>query len=170
MDKKRRSLEFILVGLAWRGRLFKDTYFIHPLELEANDSPKLSFLKAFNISINIFKINTNIFLYCVFSWNIFECLEYHQHKYYHNQLENHRYICIILSFSYYQLKNFLKSFLNITELHLFQNLLLWICMFQYRYQIFNYLPNCNGNLNKFFSVDLKKNYIIFFLWSQHCMI
>ena len=42
------------VGLVWHGRLFRDTHLIHPLELEANDSPKLSAMKALNNPKNIF--------------------------------------------------------------------------------------------------------------------
>ena len=120
MDKKA-SLEFmsVIVGLAWHGRLLKDTRFIGPLELDANDLTKITAVKTFNNPINIFIINPNIILYRVFSLNIYEYPKYQQHQYYHNRLKNHRHIRVIQFLSYYQPKNLLKHCLNIMELHLF---------------------------------------------------
>ena len=43
------------IGLGWHGRLFRDTHFRSPLELESNDSPKLLIAQTLNNSINIFK-------------------------------------------------------------------------------------------------------------------
>ena len=64
--------------------------------LETNDSPKLSVLQALNNQIHIFLINPNIILYCVFLLHIYEYLKYHQHQCYHNQLNNHRHVSIIM--------------------------------------------------------------------------
>ena len=61
---------------------------------------------------------------------------------------SHRHIHMIQFFSYYQLKNLLKHYPNTMKLHLFHNLLLWIWMFQHRYQIYNYWTHYNVNINK----------------------
>ena len=63
------------VGLAYHGWLFRDTHFIGPLELEADDSPNVPITQALNNSINIFVINSNIVLYLVFLLNIYEYQE-----------------------------------------------------------------------------------------------
>ena len=73
MDNKKT---LIRVHIAWcclalHVRLFKDTHFIGPLELEANDPPKIPVVQALNNSINSFLINPNIILSCVFSLNIY---------------------------------------------------------------------------------------------------
>ena len=49
-------LVFVLtsVTLTWHGWLFRDTYFIGPLELKTNDSQKLTIMQALNNAINIF--------------------------------------------------------------------------------------------------------------------
>lgn len=49
----------------------KNTYFIGSWELEANNSLKLANAQTLNNPTNIFKINTNIILYRVFSSNIY---------------------------------------------------------------------------------------------------
>ena len=42
------------VGLYWHDQLFRDTHFIRPSKLEANDSPKLAVVQGFNNPTNIF--------------------------------------------------------------------------------------------------------------------
>ena len=59
--------------------MFKDTQCRHPSELEANDSPKLPIVQTLDNEINISLRNPDIILYCVFSLNIYEYLNYHQH-------------------------------------------------------------------------------------------
>ena len=63
------------IGLACHSRLFRDTYFIGPLELEINKvlpvlmkankvlPPKVLPVQTLNNPINIFLINPNIILY-----------------------------------------------------------------------------------------------------------
>ena len=130
MDKK--SFMRVYINKCWSSLtwlIFRDTHFIGPLEIKPNDSPKRHIVQAQNNLINIFKINANIW-YHVFSSNIHEYHpKYNQHQYYQNRLKNHGHIHIVQSFSYYMLKNLLKHYLNITELYLFNNILLWICIF-----------------------------------------
>ena len=70
-----------IVGLAWHGWLFRNTYFMGPVKLKASGSPKLPILQVLNNPINIFKINSKIIVYGVFSSNIYECQKYHQHQF-----------------------------------------------------------------------------------------
>ena len=56
--------------------------------------------------------------YIITSLNIYEYQKYDQPRCYPNRLKNHRYVCIIQSFSYFQLKNFLKHWLNIIIIRL----------------------------------------------------
>ena len=63
------SLKFVLasVDLALHGWLFRDTYFIRPSELEANDSTKISFVQNLNNPIKVYD-NKSIyyFMLCFF--------------------------------------------------------------------------------------------------------
>ena len=101
-------------------------------ELEVYNPLKLTNVQTLDNPIKILFLNLDIISYRVFSLNIYEYPKYQQHQYYHNRLKNHRHIRIIQSFSYDQLKNLLKHCLKIMKLHLFQNRLLWICMFEHR--------------------------------------
>ena len=59
--------------------MFKDTQYRHPSELEANDSPKLPIVQTLDNAISISLRNPDIILYCVFSLNVYEYLNCHQH-------------------------------------------------------------------------------------------
>ena len=54
---KRVSLKFVSTSavLEWHGWLFKDTNFIDPLELEANNLPELLFIEAISNPIKFFE-------------------------------------------------------------------------------------------------------------------
>ena len=67
----------------------------------------------------------------IFSLNIYK---YPQHQYYHHQLKYHRHIRIMQSFSYNQLKFFLKHFLKIMELH-------FLRIFRFKFAYFNMMNN-----------------------------
>ena len=133
MEKIWSEFTLTIVVLVWHDWFFRDTHFIAPLELKANDSLKHSIEQEVNKLINIFLINPNIWY--PFLSNIYEYQKYHQHQYYHNRLKNDWHIRIIQSFLYYQMKNVLKHYWNLMELHSFQNLLLWICISQHHQQI-----------------------------------
>ena len=55
-----------LLTLTVYGQLVKDTHFIGPLELEANDQLKLSLVQALNNLIIFYLRNPNITLSCFF--------------------------------------------------------------------------------------------------------
>ena len=57
-------------SLAWQGQLFRDTHFILLLELQANGSLKLTIAQVLDNPINIFLMNSDIVLYCIFLKNI----------------------------------------------------------------------------------------------------
>ena len=67
----------------------------------------------------------------IFSLNIYK---YPQHQYYHHQLKYHRHIRIMQSFSYNQLKFFLKHFLKIMDLH-------FLRIFRFKFAYFNMMNN-----------------------------
>ena len=71
------------------------------LVMQVNDA------RNFVNAINTYLINLNI-IFFFFSLNTYGYPKYHRHKYYHKQMENHRHIRIVHSFSCYQLKIFLK--------------------------------------------------------------
>ena len=54
------------VDQVWHGQLCGDTHFIYPSELEGNRSPTLNAVEALNNPRNIFLINTNINVCCLF--------------------------------------------------------------------------------------------------------
>ena len=61
------------VDQVWHGQLCGDTHFIYPSELEGNRSPTLNAVEALNNPRNIFLINTNINVCCLFFYEI-SCL------------------------------------------------------------------------------------------------
>ena len=91
---KKVLLEFLLasIGLAMHGWFFRDTHFVDPSKLKANDSPTFFIVQTLNNLINVFLIHPGVFLYRVFSSNIYEYLKYHKHQYYPNGLKNDRYM------------------------------------------------------------------------------
>ena len=115
--------------------LFKDTHLVAKDPVELNNA------------ISACLINLNIVLYHASSLNIYKYLN-------DNQLKNHRHIHIIQSFSYYQLKSLPRNYLNMKELHLFQNLLSLIKLLL-KLNFFlqcNYSLQYNANLNKISSI------------------
>ena len=102
----------------------KDAHFVwsEALQLKASAMPAT---RAYdppkrNNPINIFLIDLNI--YHAFLLNIYEYLKYHQHQYYHNQLENYTHTCSPVFFVLSTITTF--EILLKHGIHLFQNLLL----------------------------------------------
>ena len=57
------SLKFMstIVGLAWDDWLLRDAHFIGPLEIKANDSPKLPTMQTLNNPTNFFLMIQTLF-------------------------------------------------------------------------------------------------------------
>ena len=98
----------------------------------------------------------------IFSLNMYK---YPQHQYYHHQLKYHRHIRIMQSFSYNQLKFFLKHFLKIMELHFLRIFRFKFAYFNMMNKYINIRPIIMQTKTKVLTL-LSKIYRIFFFCSQ----